>query len=178
MRGGTRVFFVAGGRLRRRLGAHETRNAMLRSISGTGDDELADIFRLKLEQLAEAHRRVRQLEEELAEAQAGALAARPGTLVEAHLEGRDTASLQRLARAVVAAAPAKAVLLTASLSGVHLLVLAAGESSPLDAVNAGKEVAILLEGRGGGSGRLFQGKAGSLARRAEAVMLLRGLTGS
>jgi hypothetical protein len=45
-------------------------------------------------------------------------------------------------------------------------------------VSAGKELAVLLDGRGGGSGRLFQGKAGSLDRRAEAVTLLSGLTGS
>ncbi|HNX49851.1 MAG TPA: hypothetical protein PLS53_07185 [Thermoanaerobaculaceae bacterium] len=178
MRGGTRVFFVAGGRLRRRLGAHEARNAMLRSISGTGDDELTEILRLKLEQLTDAHRQVRQLEEALAEAQAGVLAGRPESLVEAHLEGGDAASLQRLARAVVTAAPAKAVFLTASAGGTYLLVLAAGEASALDVVSAGKEVAVLLEGRGGGSGRLFQGKAGSLARRAEAVARLRELVGS
>lgn len=178
MRGGTRVFFVAGGRLRRRLGAHEARNAALRTISGTGDDELADILRLKLEQLSDAHRRVRQLEEELAGAQAEALAARPGTLVEAHLEGRETASLQRLARAIVAAAPAKVALLTSSPGGVHLLVLAAGDASPVDVVGTGKELVTMLDGRGGGSGRLFQGKAGSLARRTEAVALLVRRAGS
>lgn len=178
MRGGTRVFFVTGGRLRRRLGAHEARNATLRTISGTGDDDLADILRLKLEQLTEAHRRVRQLEEELAAAQAEALAARPGALVEAHLDGRDIASLQRLARAVAAAAPTRAVLLTSTVDEVHVMVLAAGESSSLDVVSAGKEVTALLEGRGGGNGRLFQGRAGSLARRAEAVALLLQRAGS
>jgi len=37
VRGGTRLFFVAGGRLRHRLGAHEQRNAALRTLLGAPD---------------------------------------------------------------------------------------------------------------------------------------------
>lgn len=177
MRGGTRVFFVAGGRLRRRLGAHEARNAALRAVLDTGDDELVDIVRLKLEQLQGSQRRVRQLEEAAAEARAAGLAAAPERVVEAHFDGADGAFLQKLARAVVAAAPAKAALLTASSGDTHLVVLAAGEECPLDVPALGRQVLGLLEGKGGGSGRLVQGKAGSLARRDEAVGLLRRAAG-
>lgn len=175
MRGGTRVFFVAGGRLRRRLGAHEARNAALRSALDTGDDEFVDIVRRKLEQLQAALRRVRQLEEELAAARVAGLAASPERVVEAHFDGVDGACLQRLARAVVAAAPEKLALLTGTSGATHLVVLAAGEACPLDVPALGKEVLALLEGKGGG-GRLVQGKVGSLARRAEAVALLRRAT--
>lgn len=178
MRGGTRVFFVAGGRMRRRLGAHEARNAALRGVLDTGDDELVDIVRLKLEQLQAAQRRVRQLEEEVAEARAAGLAASAERVVEAHFEGVDGSFLQRLARAAVAAAPEKVALLTATSGGNHLVVLAAGEECPLDVPALGKQVLALLDGRGGGSGRLVQGKAGGLARREEAISLLRQAAGS
>ncbi|HPC84696.1 MAG TPA: alanyl-tRNA editing protein [Thermoanaerobaculaceae bacterium] len=178
MRGGTRVFFVAGGRLRRRLGAHEARNAALRTVLDTGDDELVDIARLKLEQLGGAQRRVRQLEEQVAEARAAGLAASPERVVEAHFDGADGPFLQKLARAVVAAAPAKAVLLTASRGETHLVVLAAGESCPVDVPALGRQVLDLLAGKGGGGGRLVQGKAGSLARREAAVDLVRRAAGS
>lgn len=177
MRGGTRVFFAAGGRLRRRLGAHEARNAALRAVLDTGDDELVDIVRLKLDQLQGSQRRVRQLEEAAAEARAAGLAASPERVVEAHFDGADGAFLQKLARVVVAAAPAKAALLTASSGDTHLVVLAAGEGCPLDVPALGRQVLGLLEGKGGGSGRLVQGKAGSLARRDEAVGLLRRAAG-
>lgn len=178
MRGGTRVFFVAGGRLRRRLGAHEARNAALRGVLDTGDDELVDIVRLKLEQLQGSQRRVRQLEEEAAEARASGLAASPERVVEAHFDGVDGAFLQKLARAVVAAAPAKVVLLTAASGATNLVVLAAGEGCPLDVPALGRQVLAVLEGKGGGSGRLVQGKAGGFARREEAISLLRQAAGS
>ncbi len=40
---------------------------------------------------------------------------------------------------------------------------------------AGREVAILLAGRGGGGGRVFQGKAGDLGGREGAVARMRDL---
>lgn len=173
MRGGTRVFFVAGARLRQRLADHEARNARLRGILDTGDGELPDIVRLKLEQLQTAHRRVRALEEELADSRAAELASSPQTLVEAHFEGLDGAMLSRLARAVVARAPGKVAFLTASSGEAHLVVLAAGEKCQLDVPTVGRQVLEVLEGRGGGSGRLVQGKITSLSKRSRAVNLLR-----
>ncbi len=178
MRGGTRVFFVAGGRLRRRLGTHEARNAALRAVLDTGDDELVAIVRLKLEQLQGSQRRVRQLEEEAAETRASALATVPERVVEAHFDGVDGAFLQKLARAVVAAAPAKVVLLTASRGETHLLVRAAGGRGPREVPARGKQVLGVFDGKGGGSGRLVQGKVGSFARREEAIHLLRQAVGS
>ncbi|MDE3033951.1 MAG: hypothetical protein KGI56_09825 [Acidobacteriota bacterium] len=174
IRGGTRLFYVAGGRVRARLGAHETRNASLRTMLGAPDEELASVTQAKLEQLQTAERRVRKLEEQLADLQAEALAARPDALVEAHVEGRDMAFLQKLARQILAADPAKAVFLTSDLMGEGLFLLTAGESSRLDVPALGQAVAALLGAKGGGSGKRFQGKAPHLAARAEALARLRG----
>ncbi len=174
IRGGTRLFYVAGGRVRARLGAHETRIAALRTLLGAPDDELAAVLQAKLDQLQATERRARKLEERLADLQAEALAARPEALVEAHLEGRDMAFLQKLARQLLAADPAKAVFLTADLGGEGIFLLAAGAASALEVPVLGKAVAEALGAKGGGSGRSFQGKAPSLAARAEALARLRG----
>ena len=94
---------------------------------------------------------------------------RPETLVEAHLEGRDMTYLQKLARGILAADPAKAVFLTAETGGQGIFLLSAGEASTLDVPTAGKAVAALLGAKGGGAGKSFQGKAPSLLARKQAV---------
>lgn len=172
IRGGTRLFYVAGSRARRRLAAHEARNATLRTLLGAPDEDLIPALQTKLDQLLALERRGRKLEEELAEFQAAALAARPGALVEAHLEGKDMAFLQKLARGILGLDPAKAVFLTADSGGQGLFLLSAGEGSMLDVPAAGKAVAALLGAKGGGSGKSFQGKAPGLAARAEALACL------
>ncbi len=174
LRGGSRVTWVAGGRLRRRLGAHEARSAALRSLFDTGDEELLEIAGLKLDQLGAERRRARQLEGLLAEARVEALAASAEPIVAAHFEEADGALLQRIGRALVERAPAKACLLTATGEKGSFFLLAAGGESPVDAAVMGPRIAELLDGRGGGTGGVFQGTAGSLERSGEAESLLRG----
>jgi len=178
LRGGTRLFFVAGGRARRRLSAHEQRNATLRALLGAPDAGLAGALEVKLEQGRLLEKKVRGLEEELADLLVEALAARPGTLAEHHFDGKDVAFLQRAGRQLAAAAPHKGVFFTADQDGQHFFLLTAGEASRLDVPARGRELAALLGGRGGGSGRLFQGKAPSLESRGAAVSLLRLEAGS
>ena len=168
VRGGTRLFWVAGSRVRARLAAHEARAAALRALLGAPDEELASVAELKVAQLHELEKRARALENQLADAAAGALAARSGAVLEAHFDGREIAFLQRVARRFAALAPRGAALLTASLGDQSSFALVAGDEVELDVQAAGREVAALLEGRGGGSGRVFQGKAGSLAARGAA----------
>jgi alanyl-tRNA synthetase len=172
LRGGTRVFFAAGGRARRRLAEHEHRNAALRALLGVPDEALATAAQAKLEQLRAAEKRAGALEEDLAGSLGEALAAQPGLLAERHVEAKGAGFLQQCARAVIAQAPAKAVFLTATAEGQSFFVLAAGEMSSLDVAAAGKEIAALLGGRGGGAGRLFQGKAGNLEARVQALARL------
>jgi alanyl-tRNA synthetase len=172
IRGGMRLFYVAGGRVRRRLGAHEQRNSAFRALLGAPDEDLVPALQIKLEQLAVLERRGRKIDEELAEYQAAALVARPGALVEAHLEARDMAFLQKLAKGILGLDPAKAVFLTADTGGQGIFLLSAGEGSTLDVPVAGKAVAAVLSAKGGGVGRSFQGKAPSLAARAAALAQL------
>ena len=118
MRGGTRLFFVAGDRVRRRMAAHEARNRELRSLLDTGDDELADIVRVRLTREKDLARKARTLAEELADRMAAALATRSEAVVEAHWEDRDMAFLQRVARMLVEAAPEMCGLLTATATAI------------------------------------------------------------
>ncbi len=173
MRGGTRVFFVAGGRALHRLGDHERRCAALRALLGAPDAELVEVARGKLEELRHQEKRLRALADELAAATATALAAGDAALVEAHFDDRALPFLQHLARELVAAAPAKVALLTAVAGADACFVLAAGDAVALDVQALGREIATALGGRGGGSGKLFQGKAGSLEGRAAAIEIIR-----
>ena len=174
MRGGTRLFFVAGERVRRRMAAHEARNRELRSLLDTSDDELAGIVTVRIAREKDIARTARGLAEELADSTAAALAARSEAVVEAHWEDRDMAFLQRVARMLVEAAPEKCGLLTATNGGDLLFVVAAGEKTAIDPGETGPRVAEALGGRGGGRGPIFQGKAGSFENRNRALEILRG----
>ncbi len=171
LRGGTRLSFVAGGRVRRRLGAHEARAAALRVLLGAPDEGLAAAVEAKLGQLSAAEKALRAAEEELAGALARALSAEAGPAVALHLPGRDMAFLMRVGK-VFSALPASSVaLLTVDGPAGEAFVLAAGAASTAPVPELGPVVAEALEGRGGGSGKLFQGK-GAVSRRDEALRLL------
>lgn len=172
MRGGTRLFYAAGTRLRRLFAAHHERMAALRQLLGTSDDELAAGVQARLEQLKEAQRSVRALEEELALTAGTALAAAGDRVVSAHFPARELPFLQRVAREFARLAPDRTILLTAGEAEQGAFVLAAGEAATLDLPAAGKRVAEILAGRGGGSGRIYQGKAAALSRRVEAAAAL------
>jgi alanyl-tRNA synthetase len=167
LRGGTRVFFVAGSRVRRRLGRHEERNASLRSVLGAPDDGLVEAARAKLDQLADAQRALRRAEDALAESAAAALLAAGGRVVETHVDGRDMAFVQAVARRFAEKAGPRAAFVTATKEGAHVFALGAGEGFG-DAQALGRDVAALLGGKGGGSGRVFQGKAADLSGRSRA----------
>lgn len=191
VRGGTRLFWAAGRRLRRRFEEHHLRAARLRELLGASDDEVPERVAQKLGQLRDAEHALRDLEEELAMASAAALAAGPGPLLSAHWPERGVPFLQRVARETARLAPEGVVFLTAGSEGSAgsagsagsggagfpagaggAFVLAAGEAASLDVAAAGRHVAGLLGGRGGGSGRIFQGKAPSLGGRDAAVAWL------
>ena len=173
LRGGSRIHWVAGCRLRRRLAEHESRNAELRTLFDSDERSLVEIAGLNLEQLGATRRRVRHLEGQLAEARVDSLAASAESMVSAHFDDAEGGLLQQIGRALLDRAPAKACLLTASGRKGSFFLVATGSESPLDAGQLGPRVAEMLGGRGGGSGAIFQGKAGSLERRDEAESYLR-----
>ncbi len=174
MRGGTRLFYAAGRRLRALFAAQHRRAAELRGLLSTSDEEMVAGVAAKLEQLKEAQRAVRALEEELAAAAAQGLVAAPGRVVTAHWARRDLPFLLRVAREIERLAPDRIALLTAGEGERGAFLLAAGERAGADVPALGRKVAEVLGGRGGGSGRSFQGKAERLSRRAEAAALLQG----
>jgi alanyl-tRNA synthetase len=173
MRGGTRVFFVAGDRVRRRMAAHEDRNRHLRSLLDTGDEELYELVALRLDREKELARTVRRLNEELADAAAEALCANDSPLLDTHWQDRDMPFLQRVARTTVESAPDKRALLTSETDDGLIFLVVAGESSGVSLEETGPRIAETLGGRGGGRGTIFQGKAVSLANRDDALQILR-----
>ncbi len=173
IRGGTRLFFVAGQRARKRMSAHEQRNAALRVLLGAPDEELVAGVEAKLAQLQASERRLRRLEEQLVEALVGAWAADSEPVQDHHLEGQDGAFLGRVARELVAVAPAKVAFLTGEHESQATFVLAAGSEAGIDLATLGATIAALLDGRGGGRAPIFQGKVGSLKGRALASAAMR-----
>jgi alanyl-tRNA synthetase len=172
MRGGTRVFFVAGDRVRRRMAAHEERNLRLRSLLDTGDEELPEVVMLRLKKEKDLARTARLLAEELAELAAKDLAAGATRVVQAHWRDRDMAFLQRAAHALAEAAPDKRALLTTESARTSLFVVVAGKSSGVRLDEIGPRIVAAMGGRGGGRGTIYQGKADSLKNRGEAVKIL------
>ena len=173
MRGGTRIFFVAGDRVRRRMAAHEDRNLHLRSLLDTGDEKLSEVVALRLDREKELARTVRRLNEELADAAAVSLCADDSPLLDAHWQDRDMAFLQCVGRAVVESAPDRRALLTSENPDGVIFLVVAGEPSGVSLEEIGPKIAETLGGRGGGRGTIFQGKAESLANRDQALQILR-----
>ena len=159
MRGGTRLYWLAGGRVRALLRERERLAAGLRAALGE-----------RLARLQAAERRSRWLERQLAEVTAERLAEGAEPFVEAHFEGFGMAFLQGVARALLQSRPDRVALLTGGETGGEaVFVLAAGGDSGADARALGSLLAQALDGRGGGSKELFQGKVASLRGREEAV---------
>ncbi len=176
MRGGCRLHWVAGGRVRARLSGHEARARQLRAQLDVADEDLVDAVVGRLERLKTAERRVHRLERQLARQVARRLGGADTPVVEAHFDDTNAGFLQLVARHLSVDAGARIAFLTASDAGEHFFLLATGADSSVQLGEPGAQVAELLDGRGGGSGTLFQGKAGSLSRRCEAVALLERLS--
>ncbi|HVS14576.1 MAG TPA: alanyl-tRNA editing protein [Thermoanaerobaculia bacterium] len=172
MRGGTRLSWVAGARVRARLAAAERRLAELRGIFECANAELVELARQKLARLEAAEKRVRDLRRSVAGAAARELAGSLQRVVDAHFAEEDGGFLQEVGRAFSASSHAGVALLTSGEGDGASFLVAAGGASGLDAAALGPPVAAALAGRGGGRGPLFQGRAGSLEGRAEALQRL------
>jgi alanyl-tRNA synthetase len=172
MRGGTRLFWTAGGRVRRRLGRHESRNAELRGVVGAADDDLVHVVRGKLAQLKDISREAKLLQGRLADAVASGLTARAEPVVDVHLESTAMDFLQQVGRRFAASDHPGVTLLTAVQSEELSFVVARGGGSRADVQKLGQRVADALGGRGGGSGTIFQGKASSARSHDDALAAL------
>lgn len=177
MRGGTRLHWVAGGRVRRRLAERERLAHELRSLLGAADEELAGIVAGKLERITGLERRVRALEREVAASAARDLLARGEAVLAAHFPQADAGFLQQVAREIAADGGSCLALLTAGEGREGAFAVVAGAGATVDLQAAGRAVAGLLAGRGGGGGPIFQGKAGDLRHRDAALAALREIAG-
>jgi alanyl-tRNA synthetase len=146
-------------------------------VLGAGDDQLVGQAQSKLEALKEADRRALWLEGRLAEEAAARIVSGPGEVLDGHFDGMEAAFLKMVAQRLQDSLGGRVALLTAEAAGAAAFLIVAGAESHLDLRAAGQRVAELLEGRGGGMGRIFQGRAGSLARREGAVEDLAGSRG-
>lgn len=173
VRGGTRVFYVAGERLRSRIGVEVFRTARLRSLLGVSDDQVVDAVEARVDQLKDKARLIRGMEEELASALACQLTVEPEAVSVRHFVGKGLSFLQRLGREIVSLDPGRVVLLTSDDSGEGFFLLSAGEEADINVSEVGPRIAAVLQGKGGGSGSVFQGRATQLSRSDEAVALLR-----
>jgi alanyl-tRNA synthetase len=172
MRGGTRLHWVAGGRVRARLGSHEARSEELRKLLGAPDEQLVQQAAAKLAQLRELEKRARWTEARLADETIARLALTERPVLDAHFDGMDAAFLKSVAQGLQHAIGARIALLTSEADDARAFLLVAGPDASVDVRELGQGVAELLEGRGGGTGRIYQGRAGSLAKRSEALQKL------
>ena len=171
LRGGTRVFFAAGrarppapeaARRAQRRPPRRPRCSRRRPRRGGARE-------------ARAARRgaaeLRRAEEALAESAVAALLAVGGRVAEAHVDGRDMAFVQTVARRFAEKAGASRGARDGDAGRAHVFALGAGEGFG-DVQVLGREIAALLGGKGGGSGRVFQGKAPDLSGRERALARL------
>ena len=168
MRGGTRLFFVAGHRIRHRLATHEARNHRLRSLLDAADDDLPELVELRLGREKRLAQERRKLLAKLAVAEAERLAASHETVISGHWDDRDLPFLQEIGKTLTARVPEKVALLTSGSNGEGAFLLVASEASGLDLASVGPGICAILGGRGGGRAPFFQGKASAIDRRQEA----------
>ena len=169
MRGGTRVFFVAGDRVRRRLAEHEGRNLKLRTLLDAADDDLPDLVELRLGREKQLAREQRRLLAELAEVEAMRLAAGDEPVITGHWVDREMPFLQEVGKKLVELAPERVALLTCETDDRGAFLVVADGASGLDLGAVGPEICTILDGRGGGRAPFFQGKAHAIGRRSRAV---------
>lgn len=169
LRGGCRLFWVAGKRVRDRLATHENKMVELRKLMDAGDETIVQVVGSRLEQLQQSRRARRWLEKRLAESMARHLTAEVDEMVDLHLEDHEVGLLRPLAEELSRHERLLVALLTADTEAGALFAVVTGEESVVELQSVGKAVAEALGGRGGGAGRIFQGKAGNLERRPDAV---------
>jgi alanyl-tRNA synthetase len=170
----TRVEFLCGKRaLRDYQAKHRTALALATALTvGHGELEEA-VLRLQNELKATRQElraaRERLLDEEAAQLVREAVPSGARRVVRGVWEGRSPADLRELASRL-AAQPGVVALLASVAERTHLCVSCA-EDAGIAATTLLRAVCALLDGKGGGQGRLAQGSAPALARERVASAL-------
>ncbi len=157
MRGGSRMRWVAGARVRRRLARHEERCGELRRLLEASDDELVAVARTRLERLHEMTRRTRTLSGRLGVLLVEEWSRSGEDALAVHLEWADAEELRALTRPLSEIEGLRLALLTVGTVAPHPMVLVSPGSEL--AASVGSNVLERLGGRGGGRGPVFQGRS-------------------
>ena len=170
-KGGSRLHFVAGGRVLSRLDAARHREqALSRMLTCPPEEHVASVQRLQ-GSLKDIGRALKQRELELAELLGRELAQQQVAqqqVASLHRDEGDMAFLQKVAQAAQKVAPDVRLVLTAGQGeGVFLVI---GDEAWVAEV--GPKLAEAVSGRGGGRGGRFQGKGSNMSGR-EAVTHVR-----
>ncbi|MFN7965111.1 MAG: alanyl-tRNA editing protein [Acidobacteriota bacterium] len=173
MRGGTRLHFVCGQRARRRFARSESLLRQLRQALGANDDGLYDAALAKDLALREALRRERRTSMMLALVEAERLAVLAAPLAAHRFADCDAGFLNAVGQQFCRLAPNGVVALCCGSDDEGSLLLAAGPGYASDLRRLGAELVTQLDGRGGGTPRLFQAKVKNLAAWDAAVASLR-----
>ena len=168
IRGGSRLFYVAGGRVLDLLGETWDRTLRLNKVLSEGAEAHVDAVQRLIDRTKAASKATRALQIELAGHLGTALRDAPGPVVALHRDDGDTAFLNAVATAALRDDDDRCLLLTAGSRAGFFLV-----AGPPDRVNAAKDrVLEALEARGGGRPGRLQGKAANLGGREAAAEAL------
>ena len=178
LRGGVRLTWVAGGRVRRRLAEHEARTAALRRALGAADDALLDAMKARTERLAAAERRADALEAEIVRLTAERIARTrddgawaepspddPPTVLIAYEANASAARLTAIAGAVTALRPESVIVVAGGTAPDGRVVVASAATTDDRRMRAVADALFAaLDGRGGGRNGLYQGATPSPER--------------
>jgi alanyl-tRNA synthetase len=163
-KGLTRIEFVAGTRA---LADYRKANRSAREVAAlfsTGRDDAPQVAAQMLEEHKELNRRVRVLEELVAEVEAEKLfaTARDGVVIQI-FDARDAESLKKLAHALIAK-PGIVALLASRDKDTARLVFARSADAHGDMSVLMREACTMLDGRGGGRPDMAQGGGKNVAK--------------
>ena len=168
-KGLTRIEFVAGTRV---LVDYRKANKSAREVAAlfsTGRDDAPQVAAQMLEDYKELNRRIRLLEESVAENEAEKLLASASGGVVTHVfEDRDAESLKKLAHALMSKPQTIALLASRDRDTVRLVFARSADASG-DMSLVMRETCAILEGRGGGKPEMAQG-GGKYVEKLEAAL--------
>jgi alanyl-tRNA synthetase len=161
-RGGTRITFLAGGRVLAGIERRREIEEALRARIGTAPGEFASVLDGWNDERRRLEKRVRELEEVAASQAAASLSAEPGPVLAAIRPGDGPEALRTLAAEVLERRPEAVVVLVGGTGEppVACFLVQAGPGGPADVTAIGGRVRDLLGAKGGGRGSVFQGKGG------------------
>ncbi|HEX6719115.1 MAG TPA: DHHA1 domain-containing protein [Pyrinomonadaceae bacterium] len=168
-KGLTRIEFVAGVRA---LADYRKANKSARDVAtlfSTGRDDAPQLAAQMVEEHKELNRRIRALEEIVAEVEAEKLLASASDgVVMRVFDGRDLDSLKKLAHALVEH-PRTIALLASRDKDTARLVFARSSDASGDMSALMREACAMLDGRGGGKPELAQGGGKNVAKLQDAL---------